>query len=508
MADRPNQCKRNVAVCCAVVFTAAACGGGEPDQVPTSVRTDSAPSTSALPIDGQAEATAQSPQAAALRFVASTDKLLGHSAIGRRQILTALIAPGALPAQEQALADAVERIATTLGVPVERLIWVEAPLTSTVRTVDADRAVVDVWTVSVLGVPGAGSPQQVWRTVHVSLAVVRRSLAGDRVTGRCRSDSGSERVGVAGVVGRVPGRRRLAADRRGSGTVTGVLAVGWPWDPIVDLISKPFEAAAGWAWDTVIGGITDWLGKGFVQLVTFVWEVMDRTSSPRLTSEWFSGSAGAPYLTAVGVATGLLGIFVFCALIQGVIAGRPMELVQRMAVRHTGGRRRDPVHAGVRPDRHRPRRFDLRRHLGPHTGSRRSTPSTGSCSRRRSVSGQSFLGPLLLLIGMLGMLMLWIVLFVRDALIYLVVALAPMAWATSVWPAIASVRRRVLELLAALIFSKLAIAMALAVGLGALGGVGATGNPGEPAIDNGLAEFGTLVAGSSRSGLRRSCRSS
>lgn len=169
MADRPNQCKRNVAVCCAVVFTAAACGGGEPDQVPTSVRTDSAPSTSALPIDGQAEATAQSPQAAALRFVASTDTLLGHSAIGRRQILTALIAPGALPAQEQALADAVERIATTLGVPVERLIWVEAPLTSTVRTVDADRAVVDVWTVSVVGVPGEGSPEQVWRTVHVSL---------------------------------------------------------------------------------------------------------------------------------------------------------------------------------------------------------------------------------------------------------------------------------------------------------------------------------------------------
>ena len=93
------------------------------------------------------------------------------------------------------------------------------------------------------------------------------------------------------------------------------------------------------------------------------------------------------------------------------------------------------------------------------------------------------------------MLMLWIVLFVREALIYLVVALAPMAWATSVWPAIASVRRRVVELLAALVFCKLAIAMALAVGLGALGGLGATGNPGESTVDNGLAEFSTLVVG-------------
>ena len=33
------------------------------------------------------------------------------------------------------------------------------------------------------------------------------------------------------------------------------------------LVTAPFKAAAGWAWDTVIGGITDWLAKGFVQLV-------------------------------------------------------------------------------------------------------------------------------------------------------------------------------------------------------------------------------------------------
>ena len=78
----------------------------------------------------------------------------------------------------------------------------------------------------------------------------------------------------------------------------------------------------------------------------------------------------------------------------------------------------------------------------------------------------------LLALGMLALLMLWIVLAVREALIYLVVALAPMAWATSVWPAVALVRRRTVELLAALVFSKLAIAMALSVGLGALGGIG------------------------------------
>jgi hypothetical protein len=268
----------------------------------------------------------------------------------------------------------------------------------------------------------------------------------------------------------------------------------WPWDPIVDAVLAPFQAAAGWAWDTVIGGITDWLAKGFVQLLTFVWQVMDQSSSPQLDSEWFSHSAGAPYLTAVMVATGLLAIFVFCALIQGILAGRPLELVKRMtfdtpaaiagilvplAFTQVGVDLVDSMSDGI---------WQL-------TRPKAINAVDGLVLTAGKLSPGSFLTPLLLLIGMLAVLMLWIVLFVREALIYLVVALAPMAWATSVWPAIASVRRRTIELLAALVFSKLAIAMALAVGLGALGGIGATGNPGESTVDNGLAEFGTLVVG-------------
>ena len=275
---------------------------------------------------------------------------------------------------------------------------------------------------------------------------------------------------------------------------TRMLAIAWPWDPIVDAITAPFKAAAGWAWDTVIGGITDWLAKGFVQLVSFVWEIMDQSSSPRLTSEWFSRSTGAPYLTAVAVATGLLLVFVFCALIQGVLAGRPMELVKRMVydtpvavagILFTVGFAQvgidlvDSMADGI---------WQL-------TRSKAINAVDGLLLTASKLSPVSFLTPLLLLIGMLGMLMLWMVLFVREALIYLVVAMAPIAWATSVWPAIASVRKRVLEMLAALVFSKLAIAMALAVGLGALGGIGATGNPGESTVGNGLAEFGTLVVG-------------
>ena len=202
----------------------------------------------------------------------------------------------------------------------------------------------------------------------------------------------------------------------------------WPWDPIVDTVLAPFKAAAGWAWDTVIGGITDWLAKGFVQLVSFVWEVMDQSSSPQLDSEWFSNSAGAPYLTAVMVATGLLAIFVFCALIQGVLAGRPLELVKRMAFdtpvavvgilftlafTQVGVDLVDAMSDGI---------WQL-------TRPKAINAVDGLVLTAGKLSPGSFLTPLLLLIGMLAMLMLWIVLFVREALIYLVVALAPMAWA-------------------------------------------------------------------------------
>jgi hypothetical protein len=112
------------------------------------------------------------PLQAALTYVASTDALMAHSSIGRAEILRSLLTPAAAREQSAALEDAVDQIALTLDVPVERLTWVEAPLTATLREHDESSASVAVWTVSVLGSPHAGSPQQVWRTVHVELELV------------------------------------------------------------------------------------------------------------------------------------------------------------------------------------------------------------------------------------------------------------------------------------------------------------------------------------------------
>jgi hypothetical protein len=55
------------------------------------------------------------------------------------------------------------------NVNVADVVWAELPLTSRITTAADDRAVVDVWSVLVVGVVGKGAPRQVWRTVTVTM---------------------------------------------------------------------------------------------------------------------------------------------------------------------------------------------------------------------------------------------------------------------------------------------------------------------------------------------------
>lgn len=156
----------------ALVLTAAACSSGstESGATPTFVATsDREP---AVLGSGDSHPVDSGPLQAALTYVASIDALMAHSSIGRAEILGSLLTPAAAREQSAALEDAVDQMALTLDVPVERLVWVEAPLTATVREHEEMSASVAVWTVSVFGSPDSGSPQQVWRTVKVELELV------------------------------------------------------------------------------------------------------------------------------------------------------------------------------------------------------------------------------------------------------------------------------------------------------------------------------------------------
>lgn len=155
-----------------VVVMATACSSGPPESSATSTVAASSNRESTVRNSSESNLSETGPLQAALTYVASTAALMAHSSIGRAEILRSLLTPLAAREQSAALEDAVEQMALTLDVPVERLVWVEAPLTATVREHDETSASVAVWTVSVLGSPDAGSPQQVWRTVQVELELV------------------------------------------------------------------------------------------------------------------------------------------------------------------------------------------------------------------------------------------------------------------------------------------------------------------------------------------------
>lgn len=271
--------------------------------------------------------------------------------------------------------------------------------------------------------------------------------------------------------------------------------VGSPFDSLWQFVTAPFAGLLGWGGDKIFEGITNWIAKGCVQLLGYVWLIMDRSTSPHLNAEWFAGTQSSPYQTAARLgAVVLLAVF-FLAICQGVATGDVGGVVRRafgdlpmtvfamvslvtltQAALGLSDAMSDSVWQGMR------------------TNAVTVFDSIGQVSTK--VPGGTFLAPLVLIVLMTALLFLWFVLMLRDVLIYLVVVLAiALGLPGMVWPTLRGMARHTIELLAALILAKPVIALALSVGVGAMGGVGATGQPGAGVVDNGLSEFGTLVVG-------------
>lgn len=116
----------------------------------------------------------------------------------------------------------------------------------------------------------------------------------------------------------------------------------------------------------------------------------------------------------------------------------------------------------------------------------------GGFALPQTIATGGFAGGLLELVFLLGALLVWIELVVRASLLYLLVALAPLALAARVWPAARGVARKLCELGVALIASKFAISLAL--GLGAAAMAGGSTTAGSAALGlNGLLAGGALM---------------
>jgi len=278
-----------------------------------------------------------------------------------------------------------------------------------------------------------------------------------------------------------------------------ILAIGfpnpisWVWDKATGLIGGAASAALGWSFEKVIGGLVAWVLDGVTWVVGAVFGFIDTSTSPDVTAPWFlgDGTRGGPYGVMLGIAVPLLLLFVFAGLIQGVVTGDTAGMARRMLLdlpTAVGGMVATVAITQVL--------IDLTDAISESILGGFGTDIQSFMARIATV-GQLTGGVatalvvfLLGLFALLAALVIFIELVIRSALIYLVVGLCPLAFAALLWPATRGVLRRTLELLCALILSKVVVTLALAIGAAALGGAD---NEPSPAPGPGLEAPATIV---------------
>lgn len=112
-------------------------------------------------------------RAAAMAAVSLTGQIATAGFITRSDIIdsiaTSAYGPTLAALSSSQLADLSVELGDA-GVSPTELVWSEIPLTARIVSADDQRAVVEVWAVLVVGVPGVGAPRQAWRTVTVEVA--------------------------------------------------------------------------------------------------------------------------------------------------------------------------------------------------------------------------------------------------------------------------------------------------------------------------------------------------
>lgn len=263
-----------------------------------------------------------------------------------------------------------------------------------------------------------------------------------------------------------------------------------PWG----LLSGAAGSVAGWSWDQVANGIARWVLGSIAELVDGVLNFLKTSARPDVTDAWFAGS-GSPYASVRNVSAVLLVGFLLAGIIQGLFAGDIGGMLRRVAVDAPVAVLGMVATTVI---------VDLLLDLTDAMSTAVLGGSDGQAVRflegfgveAHLLSG-GFSTVVIGLVAVIAAVMVWIELMVRSSLMYLLVALSPLAFAASVWPAAKGVLRRLIEVMLAVIVSKFVISVALAVGVTALGGAGSAAGS-SPGIGEWASQgLGSLVVGTS-----------
>jgi type IV secretion system protein TrbL len=258
------------------------------------------------------------------------------------------------------------------------------------------------------------------------------------------------------------------------------------------VVTSVLSAPAGWAWDKVTTGITSWVLGAVSFFVDGIVKFLLTSARPDVGAAWFTGT-GSPYATVRNIAGVLLLAFVFLGLIQGLLAGDPVAMMRRVAADLPAailGMISTPVIVG--------KLLELTDALSTavltHSGDQ-ATHFLSGFGVTAAGATQGFAAVVMGLVAVIAGLFVWVELIVRSVLVYILVALSPLSFAAMVWPSARGVLRRTIELLLAVILSKLVICITISVGVAALSGAGGTnGNRNDVGTTVG-AGMGTLFVG-------------
>jgi hypothetical protein len=263
----------------------------------------------------------------------------------------------------------------------------------------------------------------------------------------------------------------------------------WPFPNPLDVFGDAVSSVTGWAWDKVIQGIYTWFANGLLLLMEWVWQVLDSATTPRLTEPWFTNGLLRPLsVLALGIVIALM----LASAVQAGFAGRPELIADALK---EGPKAIVATALTVTVVDILLRGADVLAEVTWRAGRGDTQSVMNGLAATVSVGGplaSTFVAPLALLFGMVGLLVTAVVLFMRSALLYLVAGFAPIVWAAGVSPVLRGSGRKLVGVAVALVLAKPAIAMTLVVGskLIANAGVSPTGGG-----TDGAAALGTLVTG-------------
>jgi hypothetical protein len=266
---------------------------------------------------------------------------------------------------------------------------------------------------------------------------------------------------------------------------------------VVDTVGGLIGGAAGFAFDQIAEGIARWVLDAVGFFVNGVLDFLQSSARVDVEAAWFSGP-GSPYFAVRNIAAALLLGFVFLGLLQGLVNGDAWGMVRRVA-----GGLPAAVLGMVVTTAVVARLVELTDALSAAVLANSDDQALHFLSGfgvAAAGATQGFAAVVIGLVVVLAALLLWVELMIRASLVYLLVAISPLGFAAMLWPSARGFLRRTVEILLAVILSKLVICICLAIGVAALGGAGSADGTGGLASEAG-GSVGALLVGAVLLGL-------